>query len=69
MHAIEDSAVNHMKKACKICKRIVEGNICVVCNSDNLTSNYQGVVVIFSSDSEVAKKLGITVPGEYALKV
>jgi DNA-directed RNA polymerase subunit E" len=59
-----------MKKACKMCKRILEkGNICPVCRSSDTTSTFQGVVVIFDVESEIAKKLGITAPGKYAVKV
>ncbi len=59
-----------MKKACKDCKAIItKGNVCPVCKSTNTTSSFQGVVVIFDTESEVAKKLGITAPGKYAIKV
>ena len=59
-----------MKKACKDCKAIViKGNVCPVCKSTNTTSSFQGVIVIFDPESEVAKKLGIAVPGKYAIKV
>jgi len=59
------------KKACKKCKRIVEkGTICPVCKEGDLTTSFQGVVVIFDPEtSEIAKKLGITAPGKYAIKV
>ena len=56
-------------RACKLCRRIVEGRECPVCKSNALTSNYQGMIVVFSVESEVAKKLGITAPGKYAIKV
>jgi DNA-directed RNA polymerase subunit E" len=59
-----------MKKACKSCKRILEkGNVCPVCRSTDITSSFQGTVVIFDVESEIAKKLGITAPGKYAVKV
>lgn len=58
------------KKACKTCKRIVlKGNSCPVCKTTDLTSSFQGVAVIFDVNSEIAKKLGVTAPGKYALKV
>jgi DNA-directed RNA polymerase subunit E" len=57
------------RKACKGCKRIVEKNVCPVCKSTDLTSNFKGIVVIFDPESELAKKLGITAPGKYALRV
>ncbi len=59
-----------MKKACKDCKAIIiKGNVCPVCKSTNITSSFQGVIVIFDPESEVAKKMGITAPGKYAIKV
>ena len=58
------------KKACKNCKRIVmKGNICPVCKTAELTSSFQGVAVIFDVNAEIAKKLNVTAPGKYALKV
>ncbi|MBI2579279.1 MAG: hypothetical protein HYW27_00070 [Candidatus Aenigmarchaeota archaeon] len=58
------------KKACKNCKRVVaKGNVCPVCKTPDLTSSFQGVAVIFDADSEIAKRLGVTAPGKYALKV
>lgn len=58
------------KKACKNCKRIVmKGNMCPVCKTADLTSSFQGVAVIFDVNSEIAKKLNVTAPGKYALKV
>ena len=57
------------KRACRKCKRIVEGSQCVVCQSSDLTSSFQGAVMIFDVNSEIAKKLGITAPGTYAIIV
>ncbi|MFH0949442.1 MAG: transcription elongation factor subunit Spt4 [Candidatus Aenigmatarchaeota archaeon] len=57
------------KKACRACKRIIKGNMCPVCKSNDTTSTFQGVVVIIDPESEIAKKLGITAPGKYAIKV
>ncbi|MBI5332721.1 MAG: transcription elongation factor Spt4 [Candidatus Aenigmarchaeota archaeon] len=59
-----------MKKACKICKKIIEtGNICPNCKSGDTTSSFQGTVVVFDIESEIAKKLGIGTTGKYALRV
>lgn len=57
------------KRACKICRRIIEKNICPVCKSADTTASFQGIVTIFDAESEIAKKLGITAPGKYALKI
>jgi DNA-directed RNA polymerase subunit E" len=56
------------KKACRQCKRIVRGNLCPVCKVET-TTNFQGIVVIFDAESALAKKLGITAPGTYAIRV
>ncbi len=58
-----------MERACRDCKRIVKGTECPVCKTKNTTTSWQGTIVIFDSDSEIAKKLDITSPGKYALRV
>lgn len=59
-----------VKKACRNCKAIIlKGNVCPICKSTDLTTSFQGIVVIFDTNSEIAQKLGITAPGKYALKV
>lgn len=55
-------------RACKQCKRILAGKMCPVCKIEGSRS-YQGVIVVFDTNSELAKKMGITAPGQYALKV
>jgi len=55
-------------KACKICRRIVKGNICPICKNSNLTTNWRGVLVVLNTESEIAKEAGITSPGKYAIK-
>ena len=57
-------------KACKTCKRLVRGEKCPVCKDSKLVDNWKGKIVILDPEkSEIAKKLNITAPGEYALKV
>ena len=60
-----------MRRACKECRRVFEDEKeCPVCKEDTLTRSFQGTVVIFDpKESIVAKKLNLTAPGEYALKV
>ncbi len=58
-----------MESACRVCRRLVEGSECPVCKSKDLTKSWQGVIVVFDPDSEIAKAAGITVPGKYALQV
>ena len=47
----------------------MKGTTCPVCKTSNITTNFQGIIVIFDVNSEVAKKLGVTAPGKYAIKV
>ncbi|MDD5416439.1 MAG: DNA-directed RNA polymerase subunit E'' [Candidatus Aenigmarchaeota archaeon] len=56
-------------KACKLCRRIVKGNICPVCKTTELSKNWKGVLIVIETDSEIAKKAGITAPGRYAVTV
>ena len=58
------------KKVCKNCHRIVEGEICPVCKTSSFSEDWSGYVVIIDpSNSEIAKRLNITEPGRYALRV
>ena len=56
-------------RACKSCHRITEKETCEVCNV--ATSQYWSgfVAVIDPEKSEIGKKLGIKLPGNYAMKV
>lgn len=58
------------KKVCKKCKMIVEGDQCPVCKEKDFSTNWQGrLAIIDSNKSLIAKKMGITSKGEYAIKV
>lgn len=58
------------EKACKTCRRIVEGEICPTCKEAQFTASWKGMVIILNPEkSEVAQKLGITTPGKYALRL
>jgi DNA-directed RNA polymerase subunit E" len=57
------------EKACKICRRIVKGNLCPVCKSTDVTTSWKGLLVVINPDSEIAKEAGITAPGKYAVRV
>ena len=58
------------KKACKKCKYFFEGDECPVCKSAQSSTNWQGRLHILDANkSTIAKKIGITVKGEYAIKV
>ena len=57
------------KKACKNCKVFVKGNECPLCKSTDFTTYWKGRVIIFDAEkSEVGKKMGVKVKGEYAIK-
>jgi DNA-directed RNA polymerase subunit E" len=58
------------EQACRECQRIVEGQVCPICNSGSLSKDWSGYVVIIDpKESIIAQKLLITLPGKYALKV
>jgi DNA-directed RNA polymerase subunit E" len=58
------------KKACKTCKMFVEGDVCPSCKGNQFSTNWQGRLFILDPErSEIGKKIGITVKGEYAIKV
>lgn len=57
------------KKACKSCKIFVKGNECPLCKSGDLTTSWKGrMIIVDPNKSDIAKKLGIKVKGEYAIK-
>ena len=59
-----------MKKVCKKCRIFVEGQECPLCHTTNFTETWKGRITILDAEkSEIAKKVGITVKGEYAIKV
>ena len=57
------------KKACKRCRTFVKGNECPTCKTSDLTTSWKGRVIIFNTESEIAKKMGIKEKGEYAIKI
>jgi len=58
------------EQACRECHRIVEGLVCPICGSSSLSKDWSGYVLIVDpKGSEIAKRLEITLPGRYALKV
>ncbi len=58
------------KKACKNCKMFVEGDECPVCKTAQFATNWKGRLYILDANkSEIAKKIGSEVKGEYAIKV
>ena len=57
--------------ACRKCKFIsIDSNVCKNCGSSELTKEWYGYIIVIDPEkSEIAKKLGIKIPGKYALRV
>jgi len=57
------------KKVCKRCKMFIEGSECPVCKDNKFSTNWQGrIYVLDANKSAIAKKIGISMKGEFALK-
>ncbi|HVL87012.1 MAG TPA: transcription elongation factor subunit Spt4 [Candidatus Thermoplasmatota archaeon] len=57
-------------RACVDCHMVTEADACPSCKSTNLSKEWTGYVVVLDAKrSEIAKKMNITAPGKYALKV
>ncbi|MEM4260202.1 MAG: transcription elongation factor subunit Spt4 [Candidatus Woesearchaeota archaeon] len=58
------------KKVCKNCKIFVDENICPICRKEAFSTNWQGrIYFIDVNKSMIAQKMGVTIKGEYAIKV
>ncbi len=56
--------------ACRKCKFVTTGKVCPACKSSDLTPDWSGIaLVVDPSNSQIAKTLGITEKGKYALRV
>ncbi len=56
--------------ACRKCKFVTTGKVCPSCKSSDLTPDWYGVVLVVDPQtSRIARTLGITAKGKYALKV
>ncbi|MEM3412129.1 MAG: transcription elongation factor subunit Spt4 [archaeon] len=57
-------------KACKNCKYLTSEEKCPACGSTDLTPYWKGrIIVVNPEKSEVSKKLNLSLPGEYALRI
>ena len=57
------------RKVCRKCKIFVEKDICPVCHESDFTEIWKGRIIILNTEkSEIAKKVNITLNGEYAIK-
>jgi RNA polymerase subunit RPABC4/transcription elongation factor Spt4 len=58
------------RKVCRNCKLFVEEDECPLCKGSSFSQSWQGrLFIIDSTKSEIAKKIGATAKGEYAIKV
>ena len=58
------------KKVCKRCKMFVDGPECPTCKTSDFSTNWQGrITVVNAKESEIAKRVGLDVDAEYAIKV
>lgn len=58
------------KKVCKKCKIFVKESTCPECGGNQFSELWKGRVMIFKpEESEVAKKLNVKKPGNYAIKI
>ncbi len=55
--------------ACRRCKAITTGKVCPVCKSTDLSVDWYGMVMVFNTESQIARLLNITQKGKYALRV
>jgi DNA-directed RNA polymerase subunit E" len=56
-------------QVCRNCRRFTTEKVCSVCKSTNLSTSWKGLVVIVDANSEIAKTLGISEAGRYAIYV
>ncbi|MCX8186861.1 MAG: transcription elongation factor subunit Spt4 [Sulfolobales archaeon] len=59
-------------KACTKCRFLAsqEEQKCPICGSDTFTDEWSGVAIVLDPEkSEIARLLGISKPGKYALKI
>ncbi|MEK6849422.1 MAG: transcription elongation factor subunit Spt4 [Nanoarchaeota archaeon] len=58
------------RKACRRCKVFVDGDECPNCKSNQFVLNWKGRMTFTDAKkSDIAKKVGVAVDGEYAIKV
>ncbi|HLC31296.1 MAG TPA: transcription elongation factor subunit Spt4 [Candidatus Nanoarchaeia archaeon] len=57
-------------KACKACRRLVEGTSRCTCGSEEFSDSFKGkIAVLRPEESEIAQQLGIKEKGSYAIKL
>ncbi|WP_338600941.1 transcription elongation factor subunit Spt4 [Sulfolobus tengchongensis] len=58
-------------KACKNCKALVQPDqdVCPVCGGTSFTDDWDGIIIIIDSESEIAKITEASKPWRYAIIV
>ena len=57
-------------KACRNCRLIISTNLCPDCKTTNVSDDWVGeAIVINPNTSLIAKSMGITKVGRYALRI
>ena len=56
--------------ACRVCRTLTTERTCPNCGSTDLTDSWSGLVIVLNpSASEVARLMGVTKAGRYAIEV
>ncbi len=59
-----------VERACRDCRMITTKSRCPNCGSDRLSKDFTGIIIVLDPEgSQLAKLMGITKPGTYALRV
>lgn len=57
------------KKVCKRCKMFTDATECPNCHGNQFTNNWKGrLFIVDVKQSGIAKKIGVEMDGEYAIK-
>lgn len=58
------------EKVCRNCRLFVKESVCPICKQSQFSRSWKGIVIVNDPNaSEVAKVMGITAPGKYAIWV
>ena len=58
------------EKACRSCKTVFEGAKCPNCGSSDVIEGFKGKIAVLNPDeSEIAKKLGLSKKGIFAVRL
>jgi len=58
------------RKICRECRIFYDDDKCPICKGTQVSTSFKGRVMVVSPDkSMIAKKVGLPIEGEYAIKV